>query len=75
MGTVIRPGEASFPIGHNEPIYLVRVELSRDYVDAYGERRQLLPGMELVADIPIDRRRLWQQLFDPLLAAGRRASA
>lgn len=71
--TVTRPGEAAFPIEQTEPVYEVRVSLAREYVNAYGERRQLQPGMALRADIPIDRRRLWQQLFDPLLAAGKRA--
>lgn len=72
--SVLRPGEAPFPIEQTEPVYLVRVSLARDYVNAYGERRQLQPGMALRADIPIDRRRLWQQLFDPIIAAGRRSA-
>lgn len=72
--TVTRPGEAAFPIDQTTPVYEVRVVLDRDYVTAYGERRPLRPGMALKADIPIDRRRLWQQLFDPLIAAGKRAS-
>ena len=67
--TVTRPGEAAFLIEQTAPVYEVRVSLERDYVTAYGERRALQPGMGLRADIPIDRRRLWQQLFDPLLAA------
>ena len=73
--TVISPGEAAFPIEHSEPVYEVRVTLARDFVDAYGQRRRLQPGMALTADIPIDRRRLWQQLFDPLLAAGKRSTS
>jgi len=71
--TVARPGEVLFPIEQTEPVYVVRVALERDYVDAYGERRHLQPGMALRADISIDRRRLWQHLFDPLLAAGKRS--
>lgn len=70
--TVTRPGEAAFLIEQTAPVYEVRVSLDRDYVTAYGERRALQPGMGLRADIPIDRRRLWQQLFDPLLAAAKR---
>ncbi len=70
---VIRPGEAAFPIEQTEPVYEVRVSLERDYIDAYGQRRPLQPGMALMADLPIDRRRLWEQLFDPLLAAGKRS--
>jgi len=72
--TVVRPGEALYPITHAEPVYEIRVIIARDYVDAYGERRELRPGMLLRADIPIDSRRLWQQLFDPLIAAGKRSA-
>ncbi|MFK0299541.1 HlyD family secretion protein [Brevundimonas sp. NPDC090276] len=72
--TVTRPGDAAFPIAQDQPVYEVRVALERDHVMAYGERRALQSGMSLRADLPIDRRRLWQQLFDPLLAAGKRAS-
>ncbi|MNU27058.1 Colicin V secretion protein CvaA [compost metagenome] len=72
--TVIRPGEANFPIAHDEPVYEVRVRLDRAHVIAYGKSRPLQAGMALRADLPIDRRRLWQQLFDPLLAAGKRAA-
>jgi membrane fusion protein len=72
--TVTRPDEALFPIAFTEPVYEVRVLLKRSYVDAYGKQRALQPGMSLRADLPIDRRRLWQQLFDPLLAAGKRAA-
>lgn len=72
--TTLRAGDAQFPVEISEPVYLVRVKLEREYVTAYGERRALRAGMTLRADIPIDRRQLWQQLFDPLLAAGRRAT-
>ncbi len=71
--TVVRPGEATFPIEQVEPVYEVEVFITREYMNAYGQRRALRPGMVLQADIPIDRRRLWQQLFDPLLAAGKRS--
>jgi membrane fusion protein len=73
--TVVRPGEAPFPVQQTEPVYEVRVRLDRDYVNAYGERRRLQPGMALRADIPIDRRTLWQFLFDPILAAGKRSAS
>lgn len=70
---VVRPGDAAFPIEHTEPVYEVEVFITREHMNAYGQRRDLRPGMTLLADIPIDRRTLWQQLFDPLLAAGKRA--
>ena len=72
--SVVRPGEVQFPIEMTEAVYEVEIAISRNYVNAYGQRRALRPGMTLRADIPIDRRRLWQQLFDPLLAAGKRST-
>lgn len=66
---VVRPGELAFPIEQTEPVYQVDVFITREFVNAYGDRRELRPGMVLKADLPIDRRRLWQQLFDPLLAS------
>lgn len=65
---VIRPGDIAFPIQQTEPVYEVRVFITREFINAYGTARPLRPGMVLRADLPIDRRRLWQQLFDPLLA-------
>jgi membrane fusion protein len=70
---VIRPGEMAFPIEQKGPAYQVDIFITREFVNAYGNRRELRPGMVLQADLPIDRRKLWQQLFDPLLAPGRRA--
>lgn len=72
--TVTRPGDAAYPMEQTETVYEVRVALDRNFVDAYGDRKTLLPGMILRADIPIDRRRLYQQLFDPLIAARKRAA-
>jgi membrane fusion protein len=69
---IVKPGELNFPVEHTEPVYEVEVAIPRQVIVAYGEQRPLRPGMALRADLPIDRRQLWQQLFDPLLAADRR---
>jgi membrane fusion protein len=71
--SVLKPGEFLAPIEIREAVYRVRVALGRDHVIAYGRRLPLQPGMVLRADIVIDRRPLWRQLVDPLLAAARRA--
>lgn len=71
--TVLGPGEISIPgLEFREPVFRVRARLSRQYVEAYGERVFLQPGMLLSADIVIDRRTLLEWLLDPLYAAGRR---
>jgi membrane fusion protein len=75
FATVVRPGDVLYPIEQKEAVYEVDVFITREHINAYGEERSLRPGMTLSADLPIDRRRLWQQLFDPLLAARARNSA
>jgi membrane fusion protein len=71
--SVMTPGEFLAPIEIKEAVYRVRVALSRDFVMAYGKKAQLRPGMSLRADIIIDRKPLWRQLIDPMLAAAKRA--
>lgn len=70
---VLKPGEFLAPIEFREAVYRVRVAMSRDHVLAYGKRMPLQPGMVLRADVVLDRKPLWRQLMDPLLAAARRA--
>ncbi len=66
--------DPSVPSDIKEPVYRVRVRLSRQSVQAYGLAQNLQAGMILKADVETDRRRLWEQLFDPLIAAGRLAT-
>jgi membrane fusion protein len=71
--TVLGPSEISIPgLTIQEPIFRVRVALSREGIDAYGKSYPLQPGMLLSADIVFDRRNLLQWLFDPLYAVRRR---
>jgi membrane fusion protein len=71
--SVLTPGEFLAPIEIKEAVYRIRVGLSRDFVMAYGKKALLRPGMSLRADIVIDRKPLWRQLVDPMLAAAKRA--
>ena len=72
--TVLGPAEVAIPgIQLQEPVFRVRVKLSRDQVTAYSQSIPLQPGMLLTADVVIDRRSLLEWLLDPLYAAGRRA--
>ncbi|HYD86027.1 MAG TPA: HlyD family efflux transporter periplasmic adaptor subunit [Vitreimonas sp.] len=71
--TVLAPNEVAIPgVDVGEPVFRVRVRLSQDYVEAYGERAPLQAGMLLSADIVVDRRSLMEWLLDPIYAAGRR---
>jgi membrane fusion protein len=55
-----------------EPMYRITVALDSQQVPAYGAQQPLAPGMQLDADVPIDRRKLYEWLFEPVLGmAGR----
>ncbi len=63
---LLRPGEAA------EPMYRITVALDAQSVAAYGVAQPLVPGMQLDADVLLDRRRLIEWLFEPVLGiAGR----
>jgi membrane fusion protein len=66
--TVIQPNESNLPISVQEPMYRVTVRLPQQHVQAYGQAMALQAGMMLDADIHIDRRRLIEWVFDPLLS-------
>lgn len=55
-----------------EPLYRITVALGKQSVAAYGQAQALVPGMQLEADVLLDRRRLIEWLFEPVLGiAGR----
>jgi membrane fusion protein len=70
--TVIQSNEAALPLTVQEPVYRVTVRLPSQQVRAYGQPLPLQAGMLIDADIRIDRRRLIEWVFDPLLAVGGR---
>jgi membrane fusion protein len=55
-----------------EPMYRITVALDRQQVPAYGVMQPLAPGMQLDADVPIERRKLYEWLFEPVLGMARR---
>ena len=66
--SVIQPNETSLPLTVSEPFYRVTVHLPAQQVQAYGKAMQLQAGMAVDADIWLDRRRVIEWLFDPLLS-------
>lgn len=66
--TLIAPNEANLPVTLNEPAYRITVALEAQQVIAYGKPVALQSGMQLDADIAVDRRRLIEWVFDPLLS-------
>ena len=66
--SALSPAETASLLGQNiaTPLYRVLVALDRQTIDAYGKAEALKPGMALNADILLDRRNLWQWVFEPL---------
>jgi membrane fusion protein len=60
------------PDGSREPLYRIKAALESQQVLAYGRPEPLKAGMQVEADVLLDRRRLIEWIFEPLLAlAGR----
>lgn len=71
--TVLAPSEAGIQgLDIKEPVFRIRVSLSREVVQAYGQNVRMQPGMLVSALIVFDRRSLLAWLFDPIYAVGRR---
>ena len=51
-----------------EPMYRLTVALNEQSVRAYGQDQALAAGMQIDADVLIDRRRLIEWIFEPLLS-------
>lgn len=75
--SALSPAEAASLLGQNVaiPLYRVLVKLDRQSIDAYGKAEALKPGMALDADILLDRRNLWQWVFEPLYGLREQLSA
>jgi membrane fusion protein len=58
--------------GSTEPLYRVTVTLDRQTVAVGEQALALLPGMQLDADVMLEKRRLIEWLFEPLLGWSRR---
>jgi len=82
-GTVARVAQAPLQAGElagltmagkpgGEPLYRISVTLDSQTVRAGEQTRALLPGMQLEADVMLERRRLIEWLFEPVLGWSRR---
>ena len=49
-----------------DPVYLITVRLARQTITARGKQVDLQAGMQLEADIPLETRRLYEWVLDPL---------
>lgn len=68
--TALAPGELGFtpPDRSPEALFRLRVALASETVEAYGRPESLQPGMQVEADILLDRRRLIEWIFEPLFS-------
>ena len=61
------------PDGSREPLYRIKAKLDAQAIAAYDRFEPLQPGMQIEADILLDRRRLIEWIFEPLLGLAGRA--
>lgn len=78
--SALMPGEVTLLLGggappSTDPLYLARVDLASQNVEAYGQQEPLRPGMALEADMLLDRRRIFEWIFEPLYGMGHRWSS
>ena len=73
--TALPPGDLGYgpPDGSREPVYRIKVALDAQSVTAYGKAEPLQAGMQVEADVLVDRRRLIEWVFEPLLSLAGRA--
>lgn len=69
------PGDLGFvpADGSREPVYRIKAALASQSITAYGRGEPLQAGLQVEADILLDRRRLIEWIFEPLLGLAGRA--
>lgn len=66
LGTSELAGQAPAGTSSREPLYRIAVTLEQQQLQIGAEQRALVPGMQLEADVPIERRRLIEWLVAPV---------
>jgi membrane fusion protein len=61
------PGEKLGPLTVREPVYRIDVKLDRQTVAAGGQEVALRPGMLVNADILLEKRTVFEWIFEPVL--------
>ncbi len=64
--TAVAGNELAFPVPQGELFYVATVELNKQTVTAYGKEERLTSGMMVDANILLDRRTLFEWVFEPL---------
>lgn len=71
--TLLLPGDVDLPTPLTSPAYLVTVKLEEQSVVAYEREFPLQAGMSFEGDVLLDRRSIFQWMFDPLLSLTKRS--
>jgi membrane fusion protein len=61
------PGDRVGPLSAREPVYRVDVALDKQTVSALGQDFALRPGMLVNADLLLEKRTLFQWMFEPVM--------
>ena len=72
--TTLSPYEVRAFLATEEPVYRILIDLDEQSMLAFGKDIPLQSGMELSADIILEKRRLIEWLMEPILAASQRMS-
>jgi len=65
------PTNLDAQLGIDEPVFRIRVRIDELAPRLPAAQRTLRPGMTLSANLVLERRSLWEILFNPLLGAVR----
>ena len=52
----------------NDPVFRIRVQLGSQFAQAYGKPQALHSGMQLEADVMLDKRTIFEWIMEPLYA-------
>lgn len=64
--SVLMPEDAQISKGMNEPYYRVIASLEDSFINAYGEKIKLRPGMQIKANLVLESRNLIEWILEPL---------
>jgi membrane fusion protein len=68
-GVPIEPGAVDPALQIQEPVFRIRVSIDEVAPRIPGAQARLRPGMTLTANLVLERRRLWEVLFNPVKTA------
>lgn len=64
--------ELATPINSSDSFFVVRVSLARQFIGVYGQHKSLQAGMQLDADIWLEKRTLIEWIFEPLISIAKK---